>query len=1245
MASCCLTCISAILDDLQLLENLCPKTPAWKSELFEMMSLKIYLGIFRTFLLCLRKWGDDDDANLGALVVRMKDYISKLGQAIHKFYLTSVEDGYRMKLAAHIPDDLEEEASSLVEEIKDLKYLTRLSSKSPVKKDDLMDIMDSLLESPRYIVYLAENQSLYAGYAELSEHFAEKLTFLKNFLCFLTLHGFEDTQLGPLLTHIKSVAINAACNNGVLFSKSSMSRNNLIWYLLQEIIFAEPEVYKTCVQALISSKLSRQAYKEKDENIFRDFIDSLLVYLWEILKTGTCIMISLKDRLKMLYDGLRSLRIILKENPNNFDEKMRDLTGLLLCDAGLVIFSLSLNVIKDGSVKEMDLESFHDFLKRIKLFKAIVAEKYPETSPSSEFPRTNELGFIDFLLKYMEDLTNPDAHSVALSNYPIHAIHEELVYLHSSLGRNVELRNEDRELQALWDRVVEVAYKVEFLIDSLLVGDILDSSSISFDSIVEEIKIIKAAALNIFDKKTLDLNVKEVTKRPNNMPSQGSMPIINDMIVGLEDEATSIINRLTRGSSQLQIIPIVGMPGLGKTTLAKKVYNDSSVMSHFYARAWCTVSQTYHKKNLLLQILTSIHTKLHDKFVEMSEEDLAQEVKRGLLRTKYLIVLDDIWDTEAWNALEASFPDNRNGSRVIMTSRNRDLAALRGELDEGPHFLRPLTADESWDLLSKRLFPGKDLPPPELCELRMQTVEMCQGLPLTIVILAGILANEDQYSWKKVVEGLNSSMLSSTEQCTAALELSYNNLPDYLKSCFLYFGAFPEDHEHTTERLNWLWVAEGFTQKTQFKSAEDVANDFLMDLIHRSLVIVSKQRSIGGVKACRVHDLLHEFCVTKGKEENFLQLVRGYDEIYTFRVPRNLRRLCINSNPAHFCKSRLFAPTIRSLIHSDGGKRYRRLALESSSMFGIFKLVRVLELSNIYLGTTFPRELELLVQLRYLAILGNMDSIPSSIANLSILETFILKTFVGTVLLPDTIWNLKKLRHLQNSCLFLLPTDNLDTAANLCDLNTFSSVSFSSLDIVRKVFSKIPTINKLKCIFVVENEHNWVSADKIPVLDYPSGLESLNLMFNHYTSLPCQFEFQFPLAIRKLTLCGFLFPWSKISAIENLPNLEVLKLLRDAFDGEIWNVEKEGFPKVRFLKIAALDIVKWTAYEGVDSFPSLQKLVLINCRSLKEISSCLGSSTLEIIEASDCPYSASFIKPLQEEQMDLGNADLKILIS
>lgn len=170
----------------------------------------------------------------------------------------------------------------------------------------------------------------------------------------------------------------------------------------------------------------------------------------------------------------------------------------------------------------------------------------------------------------MKDLTNPEAgHQIAISNYPIQMIQKELAFLRSFLGKIMDLRNEDVELQALWDRVVEVPYRVEFLIDSAIARDILDSSSMSFDSILQEMKIIKAEALKISVSNRLDAKAKECTERLNHMPLQGSKPPVNDPVVGFKDEATSIVNRLTRGALHLQIISIVGMPGLGKTTLAR----------------------------------------------------------------------------------------------------------------------------------------------------------------------------------------------------------------------------------------------------------------------------------------------------------------------------------------------------------------------------------------------------------------------------------------------------------------------------------------------------------------------------------------------------------------------------------------------------------------------------------------------------------------------------------------------------
>nr|XP_027060837.1 putative late blight resistance protein homolog R1B-12 [Coffea arabica] len=899
MASTSITCIPSILDNLQALENDCPEFPNGQQKY-----LKRMLRYLRTFLLCARKYSNDDVqlpfnnkknqtdnhyASIEALAVRIGDAIPK--------WAKEIQSSDQRWDTVH---DLEKDIKSFEQEICEwyvffLGSSSQQSSNSLVRKDDLMEFMDSLLENlVNYWSWIRP-----AHEVGLIKALEEKLAFMKNVIRFVKLYGVQNTELGPLLVHTEAVAINAArLSYKCQFKKGFGPPKDVvesISELLQKIIPIEHQVLETCIQALAASKLSRQSRGDTDEHLLRDFFHSLLCNLWEKLKHGTCPVIL--RQLQMFYEGLNSLRTILKEKPKEFDEKVRDPTRVVKCYGGDFISPLSLNAIKDAiQAKDMDIVC-SELLEIIKLIDAVITEKCPESS-SFNFPKTNGLGFVDSLLETMMDVTSSEAGSIALIDHPIEKVQEELVCLRSLLRKIVKLHNEDEEVQAIWDRIIEVAYRIEFLIDSLITGNIFDSSSMSIHSILEEMNIIKAAALKICGSERLGGEVKELTKRFNHMPQEGSKPIVNDVVVGFEDETASIINGLRNGSRQVKIVSIVGMPGCGKTTLARKVYNDSSVKSHFYERSWCTVSQIYHKRNLLLQILTCIESKLPEDVFKMGEEDLALQVKRRLLKNRYLIVLDDKWDIDAWNGLEASFPDDGNGSRVILTSRLRGVAS-QDKLDHKPYSLRQLAPNESWDLLKGKLYPGQDLAPPELCEIRQQVVEMCQGLPLTVVILAGILSRMDRHDWKEAVEGLSSRNVSSTEQCTATLELSYKHLPDTLKACFLYFGAFPEDHEHNTKRLISLWVAEGFVQKTHPKRSEDVANDYLMELIIRSLVTVSKPRSIDGVKACRIHDLLYEFCVTKAKEENFSRLVRRDDKLSDINVPFYLRRLCIDSKVEH----------------------------------------------------------------------------------------------------------------------------------------------------------------------------------------------------------------------------------------------------------------------------------------------------------------------------------------------------------
>ncbi|XP_074374331.1 putative late blight resistance protein homolog R1A-10 [Apium graveolens] len=344
-----------------------------------------------------------------------------------------------------------------------------------------------------------------------------------------------------------------------------------------------------------------------------------------------------------------------------------------------------------------------------------------------------------------------------------------------------------------------------------------------------------------------------------------------ETVVGFDDDARSLLEKLMGGKKQLQIISIVGMAGLGKTTLVKKVFNEPSIVYHFHVRAWTIVTQEPKKSDLLLGILKS---GFGAEIKDCSDMELSVNLKQRLSGQRYLVVLDDMWDSKEWNDLMLCFPDDNVGSRIVITSRLADLP-LHVHYQ---HPLRFLSEKESWDLLRYKVFL-KESCPSSLIEIGVHIVRKCQGLPLLIVVIAGILASDTTLRWwSQVANDMRSIASNAPEEYMETLVLSYHHLPNHLKPCFLYFAAFPEDYEIPAWKLILLWVAEGFikiqTAETNLeekgKYLEDIAASYLNDLISRSLVIISKRGSNGGIKACIVHDALRELCIKKADEVDFL---------------------------------------------------------------------------------------------------------------------------------------------------------------------------------------------------------------------------------------------------------------------------------------------------------------------------------------------------------------------------------------
>ncbi|XP_047949609.1 putative late blight resistance protein homolog R1A-3 [Salvia hispanica] len=202
-------------------------------------------------------------------------------------------------------------------------------------------------------------------------------------------------------------------------------------------------------------------------------------------------------------------------------------------------------------------------------------------------------------------------------------------------------------------------------------------------------------------------------------------------VVGLNQDLIKIADRLTGGPSHLQVIPIVGMGGIGKTTLAKNVYHHPLTTDAFMVRAWVTVSQDYKPQ--------SIYTALLACFKQVENESSGQEkVHKFLKGRKYLIVLDDLWSHGAWDDASICLPDDGNGSRVVITTRLVDVATYAGSSSD-VHRMRFMGWDESWDLLKKKVFPSSDCPS-YLVHIGMKISRRCGGLPLAVVLVAGMLS-------------------------------------------------------------------------------------------------------------------------------------------------------------------------------------------------------------------------------------------------------------------------------------------------------------------------------------------------------------------------------------------------------------------------------------------------------------------------------------------------------------------------
>ncbi|MBA0756441.1 hypothetical protein Gogos_021898 [Gossypium gossypioides] len=317
-------------------------------------------------------------------------------------------------------------------------------------------------------------------------------------------------------------------------------------------------------------------------------------------------------------------------------------------------------------------------------------------------------------------------------------------------------------------------------------------------------------------------------------------------VVSLEVSTKDVLTMLmTEEDRPHAVVSIVSMGGMGNTTLARKVYNHVEVRHRFDYLAWVYISQQCKPREVLLCVLMKVLSPSKDErelIGKLDENELWKRLFNALKEKRYLVVLDDIWRSEDWDILKPAFPRGRKGSKILFTTRNRNVA-LHTDPCNTPMELSLLTDDESWNLLCRKAFPGSKMGSQccseEFEKLGKEMVKKCGGLPLAIVVLGGLLATKNS-----LVHGHLKGLPHQDHQYGAVnriLVSSYNELPYHLKPCFLYLGHYPEDWVISKSELIQLWIAEGFISPSLESKEilmEDVGEQFLEELIDRSLVQV-----------------------------------------------------------------------------------------------------------------------------------------------------------------------------------------------------------------------------------------------------------------------------------------------------------------------------------------------------------------------------------------------------------------------
>ncbi|XP_068662028.1 putative disease resistance protein RGA3 isoform X2 [Aristolochia californica] len=733
----------------------------------------------------------------------------------------------------------------------------------------------------------------------------------------------------------------------------------------------------------------------------------------------------------------------------------------------------------------------------------------------------------------------------------------------------------------------------------------------------------------------------------------GSM-IDESTISGRRNDRENVIAILVSdvcGRKVVEVLPIVGMGGVGKTTLAQLVYNDNRVLKNFEVKAWVCVSHEFDVRQLTKAVIESITGEAHSLLDIDPMQRRLQELLRG---KRFLIVLDDVWNEnrDLWNDLKLPFQYGQRGSKILVTTRNRKVCSIMGTVP--PYCLECLSDDDSWCLFEKEVFGDVNSSEhPQLRNIGYQIVKKCKGLPLAVKTLAGCLHCEsNMYVWNTILQNSMWNLPDEQNDIIGVLKVSFNYLPAHLKQCFEYCSIFPKGYEFDKYELVLMWIASGFVLPIGGTPLETRGTQYFDDLLSRFFL----QESPTNKSRYKMHDLIHDLAQYVSQE--FCIRLHGDASVDNFSTKaRHVSIVCVGIDQdtvttIHKCKGlRTLLFFARDDIADISSSTWCIQQAISDSLFLQLNFLRVLDLSVTGI-IRLPDAVGQLKHLRYLDLSWtHIRSLPGSIGTLHFLETLKLNGCSELLQLPATLGKLKNLRHLP------MEGDSFKLVAMPFGMSGLTQLQTLSKFVLRKKtpcgISELMGMRKLQGTLSISKLENVAGVEEASAarMNEKSNLQRLELRWTEsddmlrqgfeeevlevlrpnrdlkYLGIFCFKGRTLPTWLRCLShlesIC--LFNCRKCKDISSLAWLPCLKKLVVIGLYDLKRVEhklcqdgtsEELFPSLETLILKDMPILEKWSDTGEGAFPCLLEFEIANCPILLELPNL--PSTLKKLQIHSC---------------------------